>query len=86
MAKSRVNDGLPRERGVWRSLQEWKVGYLLVQSDRRETTAALEGTQLSSCNMYDTLLGGKVSNNTNTRPFEHSLFRPISFFIVIKRA
>ena len=38
---SRVNEGLPREGGVTRSLQEGKVGCVLDQSDRRKITAAV---------------------------------------------
>ena len=46
--RDRVNKGLPRERGARRSLQEEKVGYLLVESDRRETTAILDDIRLMS--------------------------------------
>ena len=36
MTRSRVNEGLQRERAVRRSLEEEKVGYLLVQVGRRD--------------------------------------------------
>ena len=37
VTRGRVNEGLPWERGVRRNLQEGKAGYLLVESDGRET-------------------------------------------------
>lgn len=59
--RSRVNDGLPWEGGVRRSLHEGKEGYALAQSDRRAiTTAVLEDIQfMSEWNMCDTLSEGK---------------------------
>ena len=54
---------LRREGSVRRSPQEGKVGYLVVHSDRRETTAASGDTRfMSDWNMYDALSEG----NSNT--------------------
>lgn len=55
------------EESASRSLQEDNLGYLLIQSGRRETaTAVLEDIRFKSeLNMFDTLSGGKV--NTNAR-------------------
>ena len=50
-----------------RILQEGKLGYLLVESDRRETAAVLEGIRLmSDCSMCDILSKDNRSNNINT--------------------
>ena len=31
----RVNEGLQKERGGRRSLEKWKVGYLLIKNEKR---------------------------------------------------
>ena len=41
MTRNRINEGYPRGGGVRCSLQEGKVGYLLLKSDRRETIVVL---------------------------------------------
>ena len=42
------------------------MGYLLVQSDRRETTAILEGVRsMSDWNTYGALSEGKVNGSSN---------------------
>ena len=44
--------------------------YLLIQSDRRETTAVLGDTRfMSDWNVYDTWLEGKINNNGKIQPF-----------------
>ena len=62
LARSRANEGLPREGGVRRSwsLHEEKVGYLLAQSDRRWAinTAAVRyisrrGYDILDCSRHD---------------------------------
>ena len=70
MTRSRVSKGFPREGGVLsRSLQGGKVGYLLVQKDRRETAAVLEGLRfISDCNMYDTSSEGNM-NSSNKKNY-----------------
>ena len=60
------NEGWQRERGVRTSVQQGKVGYLLVQSDRRETAAILEGVRsMSDWNTYGALSEGKVNGSSN---------------------
>ena len=68
MTRSRVNEGLPGERGVRKSLPKGKVGFLLVKSDTRETSAVLEDTRfMSDCwNMYQTLSEGERNDNNTT--------------------
>ena len=69
----RVTEGLQRERGVKRSLQEEKVGYLLVQSNRREATEVLEVRDYCDTGVFDSCQNGTrtiqclTANNDNTR-------------------
>ena len=41
LTRNRINEGYPRGGGVRSSLQEGKVGCLLLKNDRRETTVVL---------------------------------------------
>ena len=55
---------MPRVRGVTRSVQDGKAGYLLVQSDRRDTTAVVEDIRfMPDWNTKDTMSAGKINNN-----------------------
>ena len=46
--RSRVNEGLPRERGVRRSLQGGTVGCLLVQSNNMNIIVLISSSSRSS--------------------------------------
>ena len=55
MTRTRVNEILPIKGGVTRSLRKEKKGYLLVQSDKRDTAAVVEDTRFNrtvTCTMY----------------------------------
>ena len=49
LARSRVNEGLPREGCGRSSLQEGKAGYMLVQSDARGTTTDKRSSRMYCC-------------------------------------
>ena len=68
-ARSRVDEGLPREGGVRRSLHEEKLAKFLAQSDERETTAVSESVRfMSDRNTYGSWSEGKINRIIARKP------------------